>query len=102
METTQAAEKKIVLIVEDDDITRKLLTIEFKRRGHMVIEYGDAATALAAIQREKPPVDAAVVDLMNIGYGGNLGDFMRKFPEYRDTKIIFTLLLRNNSSTAKS
>jgi len=86
----EADVKKLnVMIIEDDDITRKLLVIEFKRRGHNVLEYTDAARAIENIQRDKPPIDAAVVDLMNVGYGGNMGDYLRKFPEYRATAIVF-------------
>ncbi len=80
---------KVVMIVEDDDTIRKLLTIECKRRGFEVIEYRDAASAMAAIDRNKPKVDAAIVDLMNIGYGGNLGDYLRKYDQYRTVKIIY-------------
>jgi DNA-binding response OmpR family regulator len=78
-----------VMIVEDDDITRKLLVIEFKRRGHNVLEYADSANAMSDLQREKKPVDAAVVDLMNMGYGGNIGEYLRKMPEYRGMAVIF-------------
>jgi len=52
--------KMNVMIVEDDDMTRKLLVIEFKRRGHNVLEYTDAARVMENMNREKPPVDAAV------------------------------------------
>jgi len=90
-----------VMIVEDDDITRKLLVIEFKRRGHNVLEYTDAARAIENIQRDKPPIDAAVVDLMNVGYGGNMGDYMRKIPEYRTTAIIFYTALTKQQFNTK-
>ncbi|MCD6221064.1 response regulator [bacterium] len=86
-------EKKIkslnVLIVEDDDMTRKLLVIEFKKKGHNVLEYADASAAIEDIEREKYEIDAAVIDLMNMGYGGNLGDYLRKFIEYKETVIVY-------------
>jgi len=89
-----------VMIVEDDDIIRKLLAIEFKRRGHNVLEFTDAARAMPELQRDKPPIDAAVVDLMNMGYGGNIGDYMRKLPEYKSIAIIFyTALTRQQFNT---
>ena len=81
--------KGSVLIVEDDDVIRKLLVIEFKRKGYNVLEHADAASAMISIEREKPRIDAAVVDLMNMGYGGNMGDHLRKFPQYRATAVIY-------------
>jgi DNA-binding response OmpR family regulator len=80
---------KKVLIVEDDDTLRKLLVIECKQRGHEVLEFLDAAEAMRIIERDKPQIDAAIIDLMNMGYGGNLGDFLRKFAQYKSTKVIF-------------
>lgn len=85
----EATRKLNVMVVEDDDITRKLLAIEFKRRGHTVFEYSDSAAAMVEVKREKMQLDAAVVDLMNMGYGGNMGDYLRKMPEYRSTAVIF-------------
>ena len=41
------------------------------------------------IRREKKTIDAAIVDLMNMGYGGNIGDYLRKMPEYRSVAIVF-------------
>jgi len=81
--------RKNVLIVDDDDTMRKLLVIEFKRRGHKVFEYLDTVSALETIKKEKPPIDAAVIDLMQKGYGGNLGEELRKFPEYKSTTVIY-------------
>ncbi len=97
----EAAIQKHVLVIEDDDITRKLLVIEFKRRGHTVLEYADAATAMRLIEKDKPRIDAGVVDLMNLGYGGNLGDYLRKFPEYRAAMIIYYTALTQDQFNRK-
>ncbi|MCL5674521.1 MAG: hypothetical protein M1501_02085 [Candidatus Omnitrophica bacterium] len=78
-----------VLIVEDDDMLRRLLCMEFKRKGHNVLEYRDEAYASSGIERDKPPIDAAIVDLMNVGYGGNMGDVLDRYPEYRNVMIIY-------------
>ncbi|HPP12714.1 MAG TPA: response regulator [bacterium] len=86
---TAEVRAKSVLIVEDDDITRKLMVIEFKRRGHQVLEFADAAAAMTAVEKEKPRIDAAIVDLMNMGYGGNFGDCLRRHNEYRATMVIY-------------
>ncbi len=92
--------QKSVLIVEDDDLTRKLLVIEFKRRGHKVLEFADAASAIQAVEKDKPRIDAAIVDLMNMGYGGNLGDYLRSYQEYRCTMLVYyTALTRQQFNT---
>ena len=90
-----------ILIVEDDDVTRKLLVIEFKRRGHNVFEYSDAASAMRDIEREKPEIDGAVIDLMNMGYGGNVGDYLRKFIEYKETIIVYYSALTDKQFNTK-
>jgi len=82
-------ETKTIMIVEDDDTIRKILVIECKRKGFDVLEYRDAASAMTGIDRNKPRIDAAVVDLMNLGYGGNLGEYLRKYQEYSGTKVIY-------------
>lgn len=97
----EETKKLNVMIVEDDDITRKLLVIEFKRRGHNALEYTDAARAMENIKREKPAIDAAVVDLMNVGYGGNIGDYLRKIPDYRSIAIIFYTALTKQQFNTK-
>ena len=96
-----AAGGKHVLIVEDDDVIRKLLCIAFKKNGHTVLEYPDSSFAMTDISRNKPRIDAAVVDLMNMGYGGNMGDFLRKMPEYRATMVIFYTALTQQQFNTK-
>ncbi|HOC02162.1 MAG TPA: response regulator [Candidatus Ratteibacteria bacterium] len=92
--TTQNA--KVVMIVEDDDTIRKLLVIECKRRGFEVLEYRDASSAMAVIDRNKPEIDVAIVDLMNMGYGGNLGGYLKGFNQYQTTKVIYYTALAEN------
>ncbi|MCX7705044.1 MAG: response regulator [bacterium] len=87
---------KSIMIVEDDDTIRKILAIECKRKGFEVLEFRDAASAMTAIDRNKPKIDAAVVDLMNLGYGGNLGEYIRRYSEYKNTKIIYYSALTEN------
>ena len=94
------SERKNILIVEDDDVIRKLLAIEFKRKGHIVHDYTDAAAAMLEIERDKPRIDSAIVDLMNMGYGGNMGDYLKRFPEYKSTMIIYyTALMQSQFNT---
>jgi len=88
-QTEKQTDIKTVMIVEDDDTIRKILAIECKRKGFEVIEFRDAASAMNIIDRNKPKIDAAVVDLMNPGYGGNLGEYIKRYNEYSKTKIIY-------------
>lgn len=78
-----------VLVLEDHAGTRKLLAMEFQRRGHRVIEFADAATAIVALERKRFPLDVAVVDLINMGYGGNAGQWLRASADYRNVPIIY-------------
>jgi len=80
---------KKVLIIEDDDTIRKLIAIECKRKGFEVLEYRDAASAMSTIDRNKPDIDVAVVDLMNMGYGGNIGEYLKNHSEYKNTRVIY-------------
>lgn len=41
------------------------------------------------INRKKPKIDVAIVDMINIGYGGNLGGYLRKYDQYQSTRIIY-------------
>ncbi|HOL22265.1 MAG TPA: response regulator [bacterium] len=90
-----------VMVIEDDDMTRKLLVIELKRRGHNVLEYTDAAAAMLDLERDKKPIDAAIVDLMNMGYGGNIGEYLRKKAEYKDVAIFFYTALTKQQFNTK-
>ncbi|MCM8765065.1 MAG: response regulator [Candidatus Omnitrophica bacterium] len=80
---------KVVMIVEDEDTIRKILAIECKNKGFEVIEFKDAVAAMTYIDRKKPKIDMAIVDLMNLGYGGNLGQYIRNYEEYKNTKVVY-------------
>jgi len=81
--------KENILIVEDDEDIRTLLEKELIKSGYNPLLYSDTASAMNIIEKEKPPIKAAIVDLMNMGYGGNLGDYLKKYPQYKETKIIY-------------
>ncbi|MCX8081804.1 MAG: response regulator [bacterium] len=98
----EGIEKQLnIMIIEDDDTIRKIITIEFKRKGHNVLEYTDAAAAMQDLEREKKPIDVAIVDLMNMGYGGNIGEYLRKQNEYRNIPIFFYTALTQQQFNTK-
>ena len=57
-----------VLIVDDDDSIRTVITINLEVSGFSVLEAADGATALGLLERE--PVDIALVDVMMPGMSG--------------------------------
>ncbi len=57
-----------ILVVDDEEAIRDILSRILAPAGHRMIEAVDAETALAALEREKPEV--AFVDLVMPGKGG--------------------------------
>src|SRR5437762_2529818 len=51
----------LILVVEDNPITRKMLRVVLTQAGHHVIEAPDAATAIASIGQRRP--DLVIQDL---------------------------------------
>ena len=51
----------LVLVVEDDDVVREIVTAHLHRGGHQVMDAGSGGAALACVERSAP--DVAVVDL---------------------------------------
>lgn len=58
----------IVLVVDDDEVMRRLLSRVLTRRGYVVEEAGDGMQALAAFQRVRP--DIVLLDVMMAGMDG--------------------------------
>jgi len=58
----------IVLVVDDDEVMRRLLSRVLTRRGYVVEEAGDGMQALAAYQRVRP--DIVLLDVMMAGMDG--------------------------------
>lgn len=52
-----------ILIVEDDDQLRRILTINFARRGYTVAEADSVETALEALRAFAHPFDVIVLDI---------------------------------------
>lgn len=52
-----------ILIVEDDDQLRRILTINFARRGYTVAEADSVETALEAVKAFSQPFDVIVLDI---------------------------------------
>ncbi len=51
-----------ILVVDDDSISRKILCDILQEEGHDVVEVGDGAEALAAIQKQQP-LELVITDI---------------------------------------
>ena len=57
-----------VLLVDDEDLVRKVVKVVLEAEGHSVMEAGDGRDALAAVESQPP--DAVVLDLLIPGTDG--------------------------------
>jgi DNA-binding response OmpR family regulator len=61
MQSMAIQTKSRVLVVEDDDQLRRIITSNLAARGHAVRQVPDASTALAALAEERP--DLLILDI---------------------------------------
>jgi len=77
-----------ILVVDDQPLDRKLLTILLGYRGHSVSEAGDGAEALRTADAEHP--DLVITDLlMPVMDGYELAQELRAIPALAPTKVMF-------------
>jgi len=57
-----------ILVVDDDEVDRKLLVVQLEKQGHLVCEAQNAAEALELLS--ETPFDIAVLDIMMPGMDG--------------------------------
>ena len=82
--------KKTVLLVEDSATVRQAEKKALETKGgYEVLEFPDGATATATLTARKPHIDAAVLDIVMMGHGGSIKDYLRKIPEYKEIPILF-------------
>ena len=68
---------------------RKVLAELIKSHGHAILEFVEAVEAMRVIEKTKPRIDCAVIDLVTPGYGGNIGRFLRRYPQYSTIPPIY-------------
>jgi two-component system response regulator (stage 0 sporulation protein F) len=78
-------EKKVVLVVDDDEPIRRLLKVVFELDGVEVIEATDGEEAIAVTEAQKPAV--IVLDVMMPGFDG-LEVLRRLRAADRESKIV--------------
>lgn len=80
--------KKVILVVEDTSEIREAVKVYLEEvLGYEIITAVGGALALQMLRKEKPHLDAAVLDIMMMGHGGTVGDFLKK--EYKGIPIIY-------------
>lgn len=84
---------KKILIVEDEQNIRKILSLYFRREGFSVIETGDGTEAVSLAEMEKPSL--MILDNMLPGVTGI--DICRKLKSSDDTKGIVIVMLSADS-----
>ena len=86
-EQQHASDVQRVLVVEDQDDSREMLRVLLESMGHIVLERGDGATALAAIQEEHP--DVALIDIgLPVMSGYEVSRHVRENPRLDDVLLI--------------
>ena len=80
-------DKQRVLVVEDQDDSREMLRVLLESMGHIVLERGDGATALAAIEEEHP--DVALIDIgLPVMSGYEVARRVRDNPRLDDVVLV--------------
>lgn len=79
--------RKKILVVEDEQTTRRMLSFNLKQQGYDVYEAEDGTSALKLIPQEKP--DLVLLDIMMPGENGfEVIKRIRANPDVSDTPII--------------
>lgn len=77
----------LVLVVDDEDMTRKLLRLMLERDGYAIVEAEDGVRALEEIAKQQP--DIVILDVMMPNMDGfTLCQMVRSQPQTADLPII--------------
>ena len=81
---------KTVLVVDDSAFYREIVrdTLE-KECGVQVIEAPNGSIALNILADQKPSIDVAILDMMMMGHGGTVREYLLKTPQYKNTQILY-------------
>lgn len=80
-------QKPIVLVIEDEELVRKVLEFRLKKEGYEVFLAKDGAEALELIEEQK--FDLILVDIMLPYVGGlEITSKVKSNPETKDTPVI--------------
>ena len=86
-EKTTTEQKKLILVVDDSEDMRKMLTQLLERAGYRVVLAGDGQTSLTQAKQHHPDLILMDLSLPDIN-GWEAVELLRKMSEFRDTPII--------------
>lgn len=79
-----------VLVVDDSREIRELLTAYLEAFLDVnIITAKNSVAAIAMLRKNSPNLCAAIVDVLMLGYGGTLVDYLRSDPHYENIAIAF-------------
>ena len=83
-------ESGTLLVVDDNELNRDMLSRRLQRRGHQVVTAEDGAIAFELIESTEGGFDVVLLDVMMPGIDGptTLGK-LREIPELAKTPVIF-------------
>jgi twitching motility two-component system response regulator PilG len=87
VETTEATDQKMILVVEDSSTTRKVISITLSRQGYRVIEAADGLEALSKISEERPDLIMLDVILPKMD-GYKILSIIKGNKEFKDIPVI--------------
>ncbi|MFC1671854.1 two-component system response regulator [Planctomycetota bacterium] len=81
---------KQVLVVDDSHEIRELLKAYLEALLDVnIVTAENSVAAIAMLQKKSPDLCAAIVDVLMLGYGGTVVDYLRSNPRYENTTIAF-------------
>ena len=91
-----------VLVVEDDEGSRELMSEVFLEFGHTVVGTEDGASGIAALEEEDTNFDLMVLDIqMPVMNGIDVAIKVRQNPRFRDLPILAVTALAHPSDAAR-
>lgn len=92
--------KKIILLVEDDEMLVDMYSLKFRDNGHDVITAGNGAEGLAAIKKSKP--DIILLDIMMPQMDGFMVmEQLIKDPVFKKIPVFFLTNLKQEEDIEK-
>ena len=79
-----------VLVVDDSQEVREVVRVYLEAFLDVeVITAGNSIAAMEILDKESPDLCAAVVDVLMLGYGGVLVNYLKSDPRYSDIPMVF-------------
>ncbi|MBI3550816.1 MAG: response regulator [Elusimicrobia bacterium] len=83
------AAKGVVMVVDDDPLIVKLLSVRIEEMGYRIVAFEDVNEAIRQAQSVGPAVILSDIQLSMASSGADFLAALRKIPALRDTGVIF-------------